>query len=388
MRLLHTSDWHIGKTLFEYSLLDDQQAFLNTLYEILKAEQIDVLLISGDLFDRSVPSAQAVKVLDDALWNIAGEMGITVLAIAGNHDSPQRLTFGERLGRQMGVRIVGGAEKEIVKVTLEDQWGPVHFYLLPYLQPADLRPLYPQEEISTFQDAYSFLLEENQPRMDFSQRNVLLLHGFFAPLSGSAKANLLTSESETVVGGTDLVDANLFDHFDYCAAGHLHLPQTPSANLRYSGSPLKYSLSEAGTPKSVTIVELGEKGNLSVREQLIPPLRDLQVITGSIQQLLSPIFLPFEQQENYIFAQLTDKSLVLHAMEKLSVLYPNILGLRYLALESDASETVTLGAQKRQEPLPNLFDQFFATIKGEEMSAQQHKIMDKIYEKLAREEDK
>lgn len=383
LRLLHTSDWHIGKSLFEYSLLEDQRDFLEKLAALAVEEKADAILVSGDLFDRSVPAAQAVSLLDWALNLLVGELHIPVLAIAGNHDSPERLTFGSRLARERGLYLAGRPTAVVEKVTLTDEHGPVDFFLLPYLTPGELRPLFPEEEIHTFEDGYRVLLQGNPPTP--GRRCVLIAHGFFARLG--AGTELLTSESELSIGTADLVDARWLSPYTYTALGHLHRPQNTAPTIRYSGSPLCYSLSEVGDTKGVTLVVLDEAGVGEIRPIPIPPLHPVQILTGAFDALISPTFLPDEEKGHYLFAELTDPAPILHAMDKLTLLYPRLLGLRFVALEGRGDASPTLGKERAELPLPTLFSGFFTAVKGAPMSGEQASLMEDIYETLGREGD-
>ena len=265
MKFLHLSDLHLGKLLFEYNLLEDQEFWCRQLLELLRRDPHDAVIIAGDLYDRSVPPGEAVALMDRFLTALVAELKLPVLAIAGNHDSPQRLAFGAGLYRSSGLYLAAVPQREIQRVTLADQWGEADFWLLPYLTPADGKTLFPQQSPRTFQEAYQLIISQNLPRLTPGRRNVLVAHGFFCRLSAEHPVGQLeTCESETTIGAADLVDAALFDPFHYCAFGHLHGSQRAGAErMRYCGSPLAYSVSEERQKKSVLSVELDGDGNWS-----------------------------------------------------------------------------------------------------------------------------
>ncbi|MDF2567927.1 MAG: exonuclease SbcD, partial [Oscillospiraceae bacterium] len=222
VKIIHTSDWHIGKFVNEYSMLEDQRYFLNQLIDLIKEEKADALVIAGDIYDRSVPSAEAVSLVDEIFCRMIDELHIPILSIAGNHDSKERLSFVNKLFEKSGLYIEGRIDKEVKKVALKDDFGKVNFFLLPYIEPSQIRPLFPDENIKTFDDSYRALMKNISKEVDSSQRNLLIAHGFFAYLNGEEKENEpILSESEVSVGGSDLVNARHFDDFDYVALGHL-----------------------------------------------------------------------------------------------------------------------------------------------------------------------
>ena len=378
MKWIHTSDLHIGKQLNEFSLLEDQRFFLYQLAQLAKEEQVDALLLSGDLYDRSVPPAEAVKVLDEFLRYTVMELKIPVLAIAGNHDSPQRLDFCSRLLRSSGLYITGRYQKQWEKVTLKDALGPVQFYLCPYLEPALVRADFPGKDLRSFDDAFAAVFEKNLPSIDFSKRNVLLAHGFFSYLKNPD--SVARSESEVSLGGSDLIDAKRLENFDYVALGHIHRPQsTGKEHLCYSGSPLKYSQSEIPYSKSVVIAELREKGTLSLQRRALPPLRDMRVIQGYFDQILQKA--PNQnEREDLVFFSLLDHTLIPNAMNRLRAVYPNALGLTMQRKDKDNSDI--LPAQKASKPVEDLFGEFYQMVTGEQLQKEQDIIVKEACEKL------
>lgn len=378
MKWIHTSDLHIGKQINEFSLLEDQRFFLQQLAALAQKERPDALLLSGDLYDRSVPSAEAVSVLDEFLSYIALTLNIPILAIAGNHDSPQRLDFCRRLLRTSGLYLSGRYQRYWDQVTLWDDLGPVHFYLCPYLEPALVRADFPDRDLRSFDDAFAAVLEENVSRIDFSQRNVILAHGFFSYLKNPD--SVARSESEVSLGGSDLIDAKRLEDFDYAALGHIHRPQsTGKEHLCYSGSPLKYSQSEIPFQKSVVVAQIGQKGDLSIQRQALPVLRDMRIIEGYFDQILKDV--PSKQQsQDLVFFSLLDRVLVPNAMNRLRAIYPHALGLsmKYRPGSGDLS----ISSQKASKPVDVLFEEFYQSITGEKLKAPQDAVIREICSKL------
>lgn len=372
MKILHTSDWHIGRLLNDYSLLEDQRFLLERLYGLIEENGVEVLLISGDLFDRRVPSAQAVKLLDEVFFHLVAKMKIKVLAIGGNHDSPERLSFASRLYRESGLYMESVFDGNVRKVTLEDEFGEVCFHLLPYTDPYALRRLYgdtvPPGDNAVFQETARRIVEG----MDKSKRNILLAHGFFGWISreGEQQNELVLSNSEINVGGSEMADLSTLQDFDYIALGHLHAPQKVWRDtVRYSGSLLKYSTSEANQRKSAVLLDLKEKGNLSFSLLPLVPMRDVRVIVGSLEEL--SCYEERADNQDYVFAKLTDDHLVTDAMAKLKSVYPNALGLTLSALDDSAQLHLRGGMQRAQKSETDLFADFYAAVTGGELSEEE-----------------
>lgn len=392
MKFLHTADWHLGRILREYSLLEDQSARLAQLTETVRELKVDAVVIAGDVYDRSVPPAQAVSFLDELFYTLTQELKVPVLAIAGNHDSPERLSFGNRLFSGAGLYMAGKASKEICRVTLKDSFGDVDFFLLPYFTPEEIRPWFPDMEIRTFNQAFQAILKHNLPRINPTHRNVLIAHGFYQAVSPEkSQDQAVFSDSEISIGQSDLMDLSpAAEQFDYVALGHLHAPQSAGGDhMRYSGSLLKYSTAEARQKKGFTLVELGEKGAIGF-EFLAPPFkRDLRTIRGKLESLLAEN----EPSEDYIEAILTDEGAVLDAMPRLREKFPHILGLRFAAREQDiaaASAPQTIQEMERLGKLTpfQLFERFYQQVRGEPLSKQRGDLVQKaIHDALEQEEE-
>ena len=332
MKLFHLSDLHIGKRVNEVSMLEDQKEILLQILRIVDEEQADALLIAGDVYDKSVPSAEAVTLFDDFLCCLA-QRKLPVLIISGNHDSPERLAFGNRLLEQGGIHISPVYNGTVRSVTLTDDQGDVVFWLLPFVKPAHVKRFYPDSGIESYTDGCRVAIENMN--VDFTKRNVLLVHQF---VTGAA-----TCESEEIsVGGTDNVDASIFDGFDYVALGHIHGPQNVgSSRIRYCGTPLKYSFSEERHHKSVTVVNLGSKGDLQLQLRPLVPVRDLRSIRGTFAELTDKSFYSGTSTEDYLHIILTDEEDVPEAVGRLRLVYPNMMKLSYDNTRTRVDQLIT-----------------------------------------------
>ena len=373
MKFIHLSDLHIGKRVNEVSMTDDQAYILTQIIGIIDAEQPDAVVIAGDVYDKSVPPAEAVTLFDGFLCLLA-ERKLPVLIISGNHDSPERLAFGGRLMEGAGIHLAPVYNGKVEPVTLSDSHGDVNFWLLPFVKPIHVKRYFPDAGIESYTDAVRAAIE--QMGVDFTARNVLVTHQF---VTGAA-----TCESEELsVGGTDNVDADLFDGFDYVALGHLHGPQNiGSGRVRYCGTPLKYSFSEAGHYKSVTVVELGEKGDLQLHTVPLTPRHDLREIRGTFGSLTDKNFYSGTAVEDYLHIILTDEEDVAEAVGRLRVIYPNLMKLSY-----DNSRTrvdrVVGGAEdvNRKSPL-ELFEELYEIQNNQPMSEVQKAFAQELIESI------
>jgi len=320
MKFIHLSDLHIGKRVKEISMLEDQAHILEQILGIIADEAPQAVLICGDVYDKSVPSAEAVALFDDFLVKLS-QLTPHILIISGNHDSPERLAFGARLMTQAGIHLSPVYDGQIASVTLEDDFGPVRFWMLPFVKPAHVRRFYPEDSIESYTDALRTALDHTDIRD--TDRNVLLTHQF---VTGAA-----TCESEELsVGGTDNVDASIFDAFDYVALGHIHGPQNVgSSRIRYCGTPLKYSFSEASHQKSVTVVQLDGQGTVDLRTIGLNALHDMRELKGTYNSLTAKSFYEGTNQEDYLHITLTDEADIPEAMGRLRSIYPNLLWLSY-----------------------------------------------------------
>lgn len=362
MKLLHLSDLHLGKRVNEVSILDDQNYILHQILEITDAEHPDAVVIAGDVYDKSVPSGEAVTLFDWFLVALA-KRRVPVLLISGNHDSPERLAFGNRLLDTSGIHISPVYSGEVRPITLQDEHGPVHFWLLPFLKPTHVKRFFPDEPIESHTDACRAAI--TQMNVDFSARNVLVTHQFVTGAS--------TCESEELsVGGSDNVDASVFDGFDYVALGHIHGPQNiDSSRIRYCGTPLKYSFSEAAHHKSVTVVSLGEKGDLSLQLCPLYPKHDLREIRGSFASVTDREFYANTDTDDYLHIILTDEEDVPEAVGKLRRIYPNLMKLSYDNTRTRADHVIDAAANVQQKTPLQLFEELYELQNNQPMSEEQ-----------------
>ena len=378
MKLFHLSDLHLGKRVNEFSMLEDQQYILAQILRLLDAEHPEGVLIAGDVYDKSVPSAEAVTLLDDFLVQLSRRK-VPVFLIAGNHDSPERLAFGGRLMAHSGIHLAPVYDGSVAPFTLEDSHGPVDIYLLPFLKPAQVRRFFPEQEISGYTAALAAAIGAMHP--DPARRSVLVTHQF---VTGAARCD----SEEVSVGGADNVDAAVFDPFDYVALGHLHgSQQAGRETVRYCGTPLKYSFSEAGQQKSVTVVELAEKGRVTLRTLPLKPLRDMAELRGRYDELTFRGFYegaPF--RDSYLHITLTDEEDVPDAAARLRVIYPNLMKIDYDNARTRASADFSAGAPEDRRSPAELFDDFYALQNGQPMSEVQRAYVLHLLERLTEEE--
>lgn len=375
MKLIHLSDFHLGKRVNDFPMLEDQAYILDRILEIIGSEQPDAVLIAGDVYDKTVPSAEAVALLDDFLVKLA-DRSLPVLLISGNHDSPERLAFANRLMEGRGVYIAPVYHGQVAPVTLEDAHGPVDFWLLPFLKPAHLRRFFPEDGVESYTDAVACAIR-HMP-IDPTRRNVLVIHQF---VTGAERC-----ESEEVsVGGADNVDTSVFAPFDYVALGHIHGPQNVNGTrVRYCGTPLKYSFSEVRHQKSLTVVELGEKGALDVRTVPLTPKRDMVELRGSFIQLTSPDFYGEVERDAYVRVVLTDENDVYEAMGKLRLIYPNLMQLDYDNLRTQGGSVELEEADVKRDPL-ELFAEFYQQQNHQPMSEEQRRYLTGLLETIQEE---
>lgn len=372
MKLIHLSDLHIGKRVNEISMLEDQAYILTRILQITDEENADAVLIAGDVYDKSVPSAEAVTLFDDFLYRLA-QRKKPVLIISGNHDSPERLAFGNRLIAQNNIYISPVYSGNVEPVPLTDGHGQVDFWLLPFVKPAHVKRFYPDNAIESYTDALRVVIENME--IDPQKRNVLLTHQFVTGAS--------TCESEEIsVGGSDNVDASVFDGFDYVALGHIHGPQNIGSNrIRYCGTPLKYSFSEESHHKSVTVVHLGSKGELELTLHPLFPRQDLRSIRGSFAEVTGSGSYSSAAQD-YLHVILTDEEDIPEAMGKLRMLYPNIMKLSYDNTRTRCSQVID-GAQDVQQKSPlELFEELYTLQNNQPMSSEQRKFTQELIESI------
>ena len=378
MKFIHLADLHIGKRVNEFSMIDDQRYILEQITEKVKEDKPEAVLIAGDVYDKPLPPAEAVKLFDDFISALA-DTGTDVMVISGNHDSAERLSFGSRIMDKRGIHFVGGYDGETHKVTLKDEYGCVNFYMLPFIKPVHVRSAFPDDEeaqnLSTFTEAVDFAIRKMD--VDTSERNVLIAHQF---VTGGER-----SESEEIsVGGLDNVDIEVFSTFDYTALGHLHGPQNiGNETIRYSGSPLKYSFSEVCQNKSITEVKLGKKGGKSVVESFeLEPMHDMKELKGSFYKLTNNDYFKDIKTDDYIRIILTDEEDVIGALQSLRAIYPNIMRLDY---DNERTRSTMIlpdtGANDLRTPL-EIFESFYESQNGKTMDDEQTEIVSELIGKV------
>lgn len=379
MRFVHLSDLHLGKRVHEFSMMEDQKYILRQILKIIEEKKADAVVIAGDVYDKSVPSAEAVRLLDDFLIRLA-KLSVPVLMISGNHDSSERLAFGAKFMKQSQIYISPVYDGTVVPVTFQDEYGEVDVYLLPFLKPAMVRSTGREdaEEIKSYQETLLAAVEWMHP--DFTRRNLLVSHQF---VTGAGR-----SDSEEIsVGGLDNVDGSVFDGFDYVALGHIHGPQhIGRETLRYCGTPLKYSFSEASQEKSVTLVELKEKGRVEIETVPLKPLRDMRKIKGSYMELSDRKNYEGQNTEDYIHVTLTDEEDVPDAMAKLRSIYPNLMQLEYDNRRTRENRRIDVSEDMEEKTEIELFEDFYALQNNEEMSPIQKEFMTSVIEKIREDE--
>lgn len=374
MKLIHLSDLHLGKRVNEFSMLEDQQYILTEILQIIDREQPGGVLIAGDIYDKSVPSAEAVALLDDFLVRLS-KRELQVFIISGNHDSPERMAFGGRLMEQSGVHIAPVFGGTVAPLTLTDEYGPVDIYLLPFLKPTYVRRFFPEREIITYTDAVSAAIEAM--KVDLARRNVLVTHQF---VTGAVRCD----SEELSVGGADNVDVSVFDPFDYVALGHIHGPQQVGREtVRYCGTPLKYSFSETKHQKSLTVVELDEKGSVSLRAVPLAPMRDMVELRGTYEELTFRGFYEgTSYRKDYVHITLTDEHDIPDAVSKLRVIYPYLMKLDYDNKRTRAGILVD-GAEHAQQKSPlELLEEFYEKQNGQPMGDVQRDFVQNLIEDI------
>lgn len=373
MKFVHLSDLHLGKRVNEFSMLEDQKYILDQIYGIISEERADGVIIAGDVYDKPIPPAEAVQLFDRFLTRLAS-LTVPVFIISGNHDSAQRLSFGSELMKGQNVYIAREYEGSVQKYELEDKWGKVCVYLLPFLKPAYVKRYFPDENTDTYDSAVRLVLENTQ--VDGSVRNVLAAHQF---ITGAGR-----SDSEEVsVGGIDNIDASAFEAFDYVALGHIHRPQSVGREtLRYCGTPLKYSFSEAGHLKSVTIVELLEKGHVEISTRNLRPLHDMRRIKGTYEEITDRKRYRDTAVDDYLHITLTDEEEILDAVGKLRSIYPNIMRLDYDNKRTRQAQSVQMTEAPETKTPVQLFEELYELQNNQEMSEGQRVYLEEVIEEI------
>ncbi|TCM97835.1 exodeoxyribonuclease I subunit D [Paenibacillus sp. BK033] len=385
MKFFHTADWHLGKLVQGVYMTEDQRYVLEQFVSAVELERPDAVIIAGDLYDRAIPPTEAVDLLDELLERIVVGLDTPVLAISGNHDSPDRIDFGTAMMESRGLHIAGRLRKEHKPVVLKDAFGEVHVHLVPYADPAQVRITFEDENIRTHDEAMRAITERIAAQMDPAARHIVVGHAFVTA-TGAAEPNTSDSERPLSIGGAEHVRADYFAPFHYTALGHLHQAHfVGSEKIRYAGSPLKYSISEEHHNKGYLVVEMDADGNVAIEKRELKPLRDMRRIAGPIEEIEThPV------NEDYVFVTLLNDNPVLFPMEKVRAVYPNALhverrvtAVRAIGEEGDVpGETV-----RRSEADPvSLFEAFYLEVKGVALDEPKKRLFAETFDGLLREE--
>lgn len=374
MKIIHLSDFHLGKRVNEFSMLEDQEYILTKIINIIDEQKPQAVIIAGDVYDKSVPSAEAVELFDDFLVRLS-KRGLKVFVISGNHDSAERIAFGGRLMDKSGIYMSPIFDGEVEPISLEDAFGEINFYMLPFVKPSNVRKFYPDDLIETYTDAIRVVVDHMN--IDTSKRNVLITHQF---VTGA-----LRTESEDIsIGGVDHVDVSVFESFDYVALGHIHRAQKCGSEfIRYSGTPLKYSFSEANDRKTVTILDIKAKDDMELSFCPLVPKRDLVEIKGSYNDLtLKSFYDGTSYAEDYLHITLTDEEDIPDVMTKLRVIYKNIMKLDYDNLRTRSSVEISGASDvKHKTPLEH-FSEFYEMQNGQGMNDEQISFVTNLIEEI------
>lgn len=375
MKFMHLADLHLGKRVNEFSMLEDQKYVLEQILLMIDEEQAEGVLVSGDIYDRQIPTIDAVRLCDDFLTRIARRR-VPVYLIGGNHDSIERISFGARLLPSSGIYMATEYGGTVDVVTVEDEYGEIDIWMLPFIRPAHVRAVWGEEagEVKTYQDALSFVtskLVRNE-----SRRNILLAHQFVA---GGA----VCDSEEHAVGGLDQVDVSCFDGFDYTALGHLHGAQYVGRDtVRYAGTLLKYSFSEVKHHKSVTFVELREKGNVTIYTRPVSPLHEMREIRGSYAEVTSKVNYANTDTRDYVRITLTDEEDIFDAVGKLRAIYPNLMKLDYDNARTRQNQTVTISGEEEEKDPLTLAEELFVMQNNKPMSDEQKEYMHEMIRRV------
>lgn len=374
MKFIHLGDLHIGKSIGEFDLIEDQKYILDQILDIAEKNGIDAVLIAGDVYDKTIPSEAAVRLFDYFICRLA-EKGIKTFIITGNHDSDERLNFGSSLFEARDIFISAKYEGKLFKKEVEDSDGKVNIYLMPFIKASQVRHFYPDEEIENYDDAVRVVLDKSM--INPEERNILVAHQFVAGKSADPQLGGSESVSTQTVGLVEKIGADCFTDFDYVALGHIHSPQSVGREeIRYAGSPLKYSLSEASNNKFATIVNLGKKGDVDIKLEPLYPMRDLRHLKGRMKQLLKEenIIAP----EDFIYVMLTDEETVGNAMGIFQQYYPNTIRIEYDNSHTRELQQTDITQITENKTFGEMISDFYQMVYGCEISEEELAFMNKI----------
>ncbi|MCG7344506.1 exonuclease SbcCD subunit D [Sporosarcina sp. ACRSL] len=377
MKFFHTADWHLGKLVQGVHMTEGQRHVLRQFVEAVRSEKPDAVIIAGDLYDRQVPPPEAVALLDDVLWEIVMELKTSVIAVAGNHDSPGRLQFGSRLMRSNGFHIVGQLSAQPEPVILTDDYGEVHFHLVPYCDPSIVKHLFEEDDVIDHHTAMEKVVGRICGQMDKTARHIFVGHAFVTPL-GEEEENTSDSERPLAIGGAEYVAAHLFKPFHYTALGHLHQAHyVHDETIRYAGSPMKYSISEEKHNKGFFIVEMDGEGKLEVEKRMLTPLYDMRTIVGTMDEILAQ-----PPSEDFVFVKLLDETPILFPMEKVKSVFPNAMHIeRKLVRTSATVEHQSAATMEKPDDL-TLFRFFYSEMNDVEPDAETERIFAEVLQEV------
>lgn len=382
MKIFHMGDWHIGKLVNGFYMTEDQEFIINQIYEAIEKKKPDVVIIAGDLYDRSVPPVHAVELLNKTMRKIVKDLNTKVIALAGNHDSNERVEFASSLLCDSGLYITGNLKRKIEKIVLEDEHGKVNFYPIPYADVPVVRDLFEDENIKNHDLAMQRIISEILNDFNEDERNIAIAHGYVTQMKEDNFETLEESDSEKPlsIGGTEYINSKHFEKFNYTALGHLHGPQkVGSDKIRYSGSLMKYSFSEVNQKKGITIVDINEKGDIELEIYNLKPRRDFRIKTGTLEEIIKGFDNSSENYEDYIKVILKDKGELLDPMAKLRSIYPNVMELtREERTSRNSSRNVATNIKEKSKI--TLFKNFYEDIMDEGCSEDEIKIIEKIIE--------
>lgn len=373
MKFAHLADLHIGKRLYEYSLVENQKDILNKIVELVKANCVDGVVISGDIYDKSVPPVDAVEIMDDFLSALSS-LEIFIIIIGGNHDSVARLSFASKILEKNNVYISPVFNGNVEKIEMTDKFGRINFYLLPYIRPVNVRRAYEDFEGETFTEALKFVMDKINP--DTSIRNVLVSHQF---VTGAQKSD----SEEIYVGGSENVAYTLFDDFDYVALGHLHMPQAVGREtVRYAGTPLKYSFSEISHKKSMTIVDITEKGKVEIEVIPLIPAQDLVELKGNLKELINESVVASVECNSFVKITLTDEVLKNDALDVLKQFYPYIVSIGYDNSMTRQNNVVQSRAVSEEQRPEEIVEELFVQQNNRQMNDVERGLIEKLVKKV------
>ncbi len=374
MKLLHLSDLHIGKRVNEFSMLEDQKYILQQIIEIADIEQVDGLILAGDIYDKPVPPTEAVQIFDQFLTKLA-QQNRKIFIISGNHDSAERIAFGAKLMNSKGVYVSPVYNGNIEPIALKDEYGEIFIYLLPFIKPAVIHHVFPQEDCESYEDAARIAI--SHMKVNTEKRNILVAHQL---VTGADRCD----SEEILIGGLDNINSCVFETFDYVALGHIHSPQSiTKETIRYCGTPLKYSFSEAGQKKSVTVLEFFEKENIQIRTIPLYPLRDMCKIKGTYLEVTNLNFYKDLNREDYVQITLTDEEDIPDGIKKLRVIYPNLMQLEYDNKRTRENRSIQVEEELTEKKSElELIEEFFELQNNQVMSEQQREFLIELIQDL------